>query len=245
MPDRELDPEIVSYLAAKLEKTPGTVKKDIYTMRRTHGRLPVNVVAQLYAVKSRQTVFGKLTKAEKAALPIMEVEPPVRVRSNPKGIRKKRRILSFVEYETSDVFVRDHILETNKAYTAGCYTAAFILSRKIIENLLTDIVKKKYGYPKKEAVELYFDTSRGRTRDFSEILTNLRNHAVDFVPEKALLERILNLSEKFREDANNKAHSWYHIVRKPELDATSIQDILRMISRLDKIVSAVPLSASR
>lgn len=241
MPDRELDPEIVSYLAAKLVKTPGTVKKDIYTMRRTHGRLPVNVVAQLYAVKNRQTVFGKLTKSEKAVLPIMEVEAPVRIRSIPKGGRKKKRTFSFIEYETSDPFVKDHILEVNKAYTAGCYTAAFILCRKIIENLLTDIIKRKYGYPKRETVELYFDTSRGRTRDFGEILTSLRNHAVDFVPEKALLERILNLSEKFREDANNKAHSWYHIVRKPELDATSVQDILHMISRLDKIVSAAPV----
>jgi hypothetical protein len=104
--------------------------------------------------------------------------------------------------------------------------------------LLTDIIKRKYGYPKREAVELYFDTSRGRTRDFGEILTSLRNHVVDFVPEKALLERILNLSEKFREDASNRAHPWYHIVRKADLDATSVQDILHMISKLDKITSA-------
>jgi hypothetical protein len=235
MPDRELDPEIVKYLADKLGKTPGTIKKDIYTMRRTHGRLPVNVVAQMYAVKNHQTVLGKLTGSEKAVIPIMEIEPPVRISQNPKGSRKKKRIANFVQYDTTDTFVRDHILETNKAYTAGCYTAAYILCRKIIENLLTDIIRKKYGYPKREAVELFFDTSRGRTRDFSEILINLRNHAADFGPEKTLLERVLNLSEKFKDDANNKAHSWYHIVRKAELDATSVQDILRMISRLDSL----------
>ena len=236
MPDRELSPEIIEYLADKLGKTPGTVKKDIYTMRRTHGRLPVNVVAQMYAVKNHQTVLGKLTKSEKAVIPIMEIEPPVRIPQSPKGSRKKRMIANFVQYDTTDPFVRDHILETNKAYTAGCYTAAFILCRKIIENLLTDIIRKKYQYPKREAIELFFDTSRGRTRDFSEILTNLRNHAADFGPEKTLLERALNLSEKFKDDANNKAHSWYHIVRKPELDATSVQDILRMISRLDSLI---------
>src|SRR5579863_3966707 len=105
MPDRELDPEIVKYLADKLGKTPGTIKKDIYTMRRTHGRLPVNVVAQMYAVKNHQTVLGKLIGSEKAVIPIMEIEPPVRISQNPKGSRKKKRIANFVQYDTTDTFV--------------------------------------------------------------------------------------------------------------------------------------------
>ncbi len=237
MTNRELDPEIVSYLSEKTGRTEGTVKKDIYSLRRTHGRLPVNVVAQLYAIKTGHSVFQKLTKDEKAALPIVEVEKPIRISQKGKSTHSKKRIVQFVSYETDDTFIAEHILETNKAYTFGCYTAAFILCRKIIENLLTDIIRKKYPYPKKEAVELFFDTSRGRTRDFGEILANLRNRAADFGPDKILLERVLNMSDKFRDDANNKAHSWYHIVRKPELDATSVQDILQMMGRLDKIVS--------
>ena len=105
------------------------------------------------------------------------------------------------------------------------------------------MVKKKYPQNKKENIELYFDTGRGRTRDFSEILSNLRKHSTDFGPDKSLLERILSRADQFKDDANDKTHSWYHIVKsRKELDDTNFQDIIEMIVRLEKSISMVPPS---
>lgn len=229
----KLKPEIIFILVKKTGKKEGTIRKDISLLRRKYGSLPINSVAQIYALENNTSISAKLSKEEKNALPNLEIKKPIVVNQKNSKIKNKK-IIEFIKYETADTFIKAHILETNKAYTFGCCTAAFILCRKIIENLLTDVIKKKYPQDKKENIELYFDTSKGRTKDFSEILSNLRRHSKDFGTDKNLLERILSRSDKFKDDANNKVHSWYHIVRsRKELDDVHFQDIIDMIITLE------------
>lgn len=232
-----LNPEILGRLRKKTGKEESTIRKDISLLRRKYGKLPINAVAQIYALQNGTSVLTKLDKHEKESLPNIEIEKPARVvQKEPRN--RKRRLLEFVHYKTEDPFVKAHILETNTAYTYRCYTAAFILCRKILENLLTDIVRKKFPQNEKENIELYFDTARGRTRDFSEILSNLRRRTGEFGPDKSLLERVLNRADFFKDDANNKVHSWYHIVRsRKELEDTHFQDIIDMIVKLEKSVA--------
>jgi len=229
-----LNREIIARLRKKTGKEESTIRKDISLLRRKYGKLPINAVAQIYAVQNGTSVLTKLNKQEKESLPNIEIEKPARVvQKVPR--RRKKRLVEFVRYDTGDSFVRGHILEVNMAYTYGCFTAAFILCRKILENLLADILRKKYPQNVKSNIELVFDTARGRTRDFSEILSNLRKRAKDFGPGRGLLERALNRADLFKDDANNKAHSWYHIVKsRKELDDTHFQDIIDMIVKLEK-----------
>jgi len=229
---RPLDPEILNRLHKLTTLTEGTIRKEISVLRQKYASLPINTVAQIFAVQRGFSVAQKLSKEERAALPNLEISKPLGI----ERIKKKsKRVIEFVKYETTNRFIAGHVTETNKAYTSGCYTAAFILCRKIIENLLTDIIRRKYPSNKKQNVEIYFDTCKGRTRDFSEILKNLRKRSKDFGPDKVLLERIIQQSDQFRNDANNKAHSWYHLVRnKKELDDTNFQDIIDMIVLLER-----------
>ena len=230
---RPLNPEILKRLHKQSGLAESTIRKEIAILRQRYASLPINTVAQIFAVKRGFSVVQKLKREERAALPPLEISKPLRIESVKK--RKSKCIIEFVRYETSNTFIKGHVTETNKAYTSGCYTAAFILCRKIIENLLTDIIRRKYPSNKKQNVEIYFDTCRGRTRDFSEILKNLRDHSKDFGPDKVLLERIIQQSDQFRNDANNKIHSWYHLVRnKKELDDTNFQDIIDMIVLLER-----------
>jgi len=147
---------------------------------------------------------------------------------------KSKKIIKFIQYETQDIFIQGHIKEVNLCYTYHAYTAAFILCRKIIENLLIEIIIKKYPQ-KKDNLDLYFDKSKNRPYDFSIILKNLRIKINDFGTEKALLDRVLNKVEIFKDEANSKTHSTYHLLRGPkELDDATVPDILEMISRLEK-----------
>jgi len=233
-----LSPEIIELLRKKTSKEESTIRKDISILRRKYGKLPINAVAQLYALENGTSVLTKLSKSERESLPNVEIEKPVRVVHKTTRSSKKT-LVEFVRYHSDNPFVNAHVLEINKAYTYGCLTAAFILCRKVLENLLTDIVKRKYPQNKLENIELYFDTGRRRTRDFSEILSNLRKRASDFGPDKGLLERILGRADQFKDDANDKAHSWYHIVKsRKELDDTNFQDIIEMIVRLEKSLEA-------
>lgn len=234
MAKRALSPEIVRLLEKKTKKKESTIRKDISLLRRSHGSLPINTVAQIYAIQNRTSVLTKLTTEEKEKLPHLTIDKPIRItQKKSKELKSRKTIIPFIKYESNKKYINDHILETNKTYTNGCYTACFMLARKIIENLLTDIIKQKYPGKGKRSVELYFDIPRGRIRDFSEILAVLGKNSKDFGPDKKLVERIVSKSNPFKDDANDKTHSWYHIVKnKKELDEQNIPDILEMISDL-------------
>ncbi len=147
------------------------------------------------------------------------------------GGRKKKEILVLFEYETDKHFVKGHIDEINKAYTYGCYTSVSILSRKIIENLIIDILCKKY--PKEK--NLYFDTDQRRLRDFGVILKNLHNKKSDFGTKIKAVERLYNLADKLKTETNNRVHSWYHLIkRKSEIDELDIPQIIELIKILEK-----------
>lgn len=235
----KLNPEIVKTLSEKLKKSPATIKKNIYLLVKNHSRCTKNAIAQIYAMEHGATVLRKLDKEDKLSLPNIETRRErITITQKHPARRKEDRIIPFVKYETSDRFRKAHIDEINRTYTYRCYTSAFILCRKVIENLLTDIVRRKYPHNKKEYVELYFDTTRHRIKDSSEILRNLQTRSSDFGQDKKLLERIINRVREFKDDANDKTHSWYHIVRnKKELDDYNVQDIIDMISKLEKNIA--------
>ena len=230
---RRLDPAILEKLERVTGNKQSSIRVAIAQMRGKYGNLPINAVAHLYALENGTSVLTKLTREEKASLPNVEIEKPVRLHRREKP-KRKERLIQFVKYQTDDPFILAHTLEMNRAYTAKCYTSVFILCRKMLENLLADIIRRKYPQNRRENIELYFDLSQTRTRDFSDILANLRKKVLDFGPDKPLLERILNRCDLFKDDANNKAHSWYHTVRsRPELDDYQFQDIIDMIARLE------------
>jgi hypothetical protein len=164
---------------------------------------------------------------------IVEIRTETRSRQ-PSRVRTERTIIQFAKYEPSDKFLKAHLDEINKTYTYGCYTATFILCRKVLENLIIHhILKKKYPTNSPEHRQKY-SAPRGRFHDFGKILSNLRESAPDFNSEKRLVERICQLCEGFKETANDMAHSRYHIARKNELDEKGYQEILDQIAELEK-----------
>ena len=94
--------------------------------------------------------------------------------------------------------------------------------------------KKKFPDRTKEHREKYFDFANNRNLDFNILISNLRKSACDFAPENKLVERICQLSEGFKEDANEMTHSLYHIASQKELDEKGFQNILTLIKRLEE-----------
>lgn len=230
-----LDPAILSYLMKKTDKKEQTVRNGLAKLHNHYSSLTMNQIAQIYALEHGLSVRSKLSPEEKKSLPHLEIQKPLTIVRKSRNNNRKQQVKQFISYETTDQFIKAHIDEVNKCYTCGAYTAAFILCRKIIENLLTDIIRKKFAQNTPANIELYFDISRRRTRDFSEILKNLRARTSDFGVEKSLLDRILNKSNIFKDDANDKAHSWYHVVKRAkELEDAEVQTILDLITTLEK-----------
>jgi hypothetical protein len=231
-----LDAQIVAELADKLGKEPATIKKNVYLLAKSFPGCTKNAVAQIYAMQHHKTVFRLLDKEDRNSMPNVSVEKSqVRVPEARKRSTKKEQIIQFLQLESDEFYKRDHVTEINRAYTYKCYTACFVLCRKVVENLILDVMELKF--PRNVGANLlrYFDPGQRRYRDFSVLLTNLSKASADFGPDAKLVERTVSLAEPFKKEANDKAHSWYHVVKSAtELDKIGVQDIVDLLQELLK-----------
>lgn len=230
----KLDPDIVKYLTGKLDLKKSTIEKNISLLKRRHPKCTSNAVAHIYAQQFGVSVLGKLSKEDKETLPHLEVEKS-KIKINSKRIKKKEKIIEFIKYESNDYFIKGHISEANRAYSKGCYTCVYILSRKIIENLIIDLLKNKFPPNSLENKNLYFDTNQNRFKDFGEVLNNLLKKKNDFgVGKGKTVESLYKNALKLKNDANDRTHSWFYLVeRKVEIDDIKIQTIVELIINLN------------
>lgn len=235
MRKNQLNPKIISYLVDKTGLSENTIRKDISLLKRKYASCTLNAVAQLYASSHNLSVMQKLKPEDKLTLPHNEVVNPV-VKIVKKKTSKREKDIEIIKYDTTDYFIRGHIKEINRAYTKGCYTSTHILARKIIENLVLDILVTKYPPTKLENLNLYFDVSQNRTKDFSILLKSLYDKRKEFGFEiSKAIERFYQKAKKFKDDANDKTHSWYHLVEnKTEIDELNLQSMIELI----KIIKA-------
>jgi len=102
-------------------------------------------------------------------------------------------------------FYKELIEQINACYQFRCYPAAQILIRKLLENSLIDILRKKYGMAR---INLFYDITKGHFLDFSVLLDNISQNMNDFVNIKdsfngELIRRINN----YRDQGNASAHN--------------------------------------
>jgi len=231
---RTLDKRIVTRLSRLLGREESTIRKDISNLGKQYSNCTPNARAQIYAMQHEKTVRRFLDKQDKASLPIIELVKPIRIQQKAERKKRKERVTRFISYPTQNPFRQAHIDEVNRAYTHKCFTSVFILCRKIMENLVADILRLKFPPTIEENKELYYDKHHTRIKDFKELLKSLESKKADFEMDKKLVERIVSSVEPFKEQADPKAHSWYHIVKtRAEIDRMGVQDILDLIYELE------------
>lgn len=231
---KKLNPKILTILSKKTGKAEITIRKDISLLKRKHPSCTSNAVAQIYASHFNFSVMQKLDAEDKKTLPHIDVEKST-IKIKQKSIKKRETINNLIIYDTKEYFINEHIKEINRAFSKGCYTCTNLLARKIIENLLIDILKKKYPPTTKINKELYYDIDKRRMKDFSVILENLYKKRNDFdLDNKKIIERINSLVKRIKDDANDKTHSWFYIVKsKNEIIDLDFQTIIELIKKLE------------
>jgi hypothetical protein len=232
-----LNPAILNLIISKTGKAKNTIRKNISLIRRKYPKCTINAAAHIYAIENNFSLRQKLDKEDKSSLPNLEIEnvPIVKV----KGRKVAKKIIRFINYESTNYFISGHINEVNKTYTNGCYTATFILIRKIVENLIIDILR--YKFPEKRErknKELYYNIPQQRLHDFSIVLENLYKKRIEFgIEGKGVIERFFQLVKILKKDANDKTHSWFHLVEsKTEFDDINVTQIFQLIIKLESII---------
>jgi hypothetical protein len=118
-----------------------------------------------------------------------------------------------------DDFYKDLVAEVNNCYRYGMYVPMRILIRKLFENLVIDVLRKKYKGGKQD-VELYFATARGRFHDFAVLCDNLDGRQADFTSIVSGLDSVFFTKLRpFRVRGNSGAHTIELGVVKADVDA--------------------------
>jgi len=226
-----LKPEVLDFLHNKIGKSVNTIRSDISRLKRSYPQATLNAIAQIYAEKHGESVRRLISKEDKQTIPIVQIVNRPVLKSR-KRADSREQIKEIIRFETTDHFLRKHIEEINKAYTRHCYTCVFVLTRKILENLIIGILKGKFP----TECQLYFDIPKARNHDFSVVLDNLYKKRNDFNPGiKEVIERLQQKLKPFKNDANDKVHSLYHIVEGArEIDDWNLDTIMELIKRITK-----------
>jgi len=104
-----------------------------------------------------------------------------------------------------DDFYTDLIAQVNHCYSLGVYPAQMVLLRKLMENLVIDVLRRKYGT---KDIGLYYDTNRRRFKDFQVLLDNMKSKLADFAPTSPGLDAsAVKMLQSFRETGNRTAHT--------------------------------------
>jgi hypothetical protein len=233
----QLDPKILNWLKKRLKGkvSEHTIRPAISKIARKNPSFTLNAAAEVFAQKHKESVRRFLTPEDRETLGNLKMKE---ISVTPSRPRSRQETTVIAKYDTTDRLLTAHLDEINKTYTCHCYTATFILCRKVLENLIVHhILKRKYPRKSREHRQKYYDFERNRSLDFAALLSNLRDSASDFVTEKDLVERICTLASGFKETANDMAHSLYHVARKSEIDEKNFQQILDLIAMLEKSIA--------
>lgn len=130
-----------------------------------------------------------------------------------------------------DDFYRDLVGQINGAFSSGVLPAVQILARKLLENLVIDILRKKYGPAR---LELFYDKGKRRFLGFEVLLKNLSDSLPDFVGSPGLDDALLRRVSAFREQGNAAAHSI-----ELTLDPVRVKSELTEIAHLAKVLIRV------
>lgn len=113
----------------------------------------------------------------------------------------------FISSKFDDIFYNDLKKEINNCYKAEFWTSAFILSRKMIENLVIDVLRLKFPQSGMGNLNLYYRPSDGRFHDFTVLLKNLEDKKDEYGVDKQIITEFISLVKPFRPQANSTAHS--------------------------------------
>ncbi len=180
------------------------------------------IVYILKDIKVEEDMVNKYP-AIKAVLKNKEMEDLSQLFSKISYTLTESKYLDITEYP--DDFYRDLVELINKCYIYGIYPAVYIFSRKLLENLLIDILRKRYGM---RNIGLFFDTKHRRHHSFNVLVKNFVEKIEDFkIIIPSLNHEFIKKVNKFRESGNSAAHTLEMTIKREDVD--SVRDDLTFV----------------
>ena len=170
-----------------------------------------------HKVKARKTLEAKKKHKVK---PIQEK----------KRIDYEEKMLVDIRGAFPDIFHEKLQDELNSCYNYGCITAAFILSRKLVENLIYSILERKF--PEKK--ELWWNNTYNLPLCLTPLIKNLNENKKEFKPNVTkYIGEVIPLAEKIRNESNPIVHdSFRYFESRDELNKFKISHSVQLLVKI-------------
>lgn len=190
-------------LVTSKEIEAGTTDPDIALLLIAHEN-KINIAKPMFSVPKEKIVELNDYLKTRTKPSQVQVLTTRQKESEKRPLSSTRRLLRF-KGKYPQTFYNILEDEINTAYSnPKLPNATYMLTRKLIENLLYNLLQYKFGV---RNISLYYDVSNRRAHDFSVLLKNLREHKSDFDPDQhVFIEKFLDIVHPFRRDVNSKTH---------------------------------------
>jgi hypothetical protein len=139
---------------------------------------------------------------------------------------------NLIDLDFNDVFYNELRDEINKAYQMRLFTSVMLLSRKLFENLIIEILRMKYPPNKSGNLEIYYFVKDKKFQNFSILLMNIEKRKGDFTVDEHLITEIISLIKPFRKSANSNTHSIIIVSDENDISKFDIPRISALLLRL-------------
>lgn len=132
-----------------------------------------------------------------------------------------------------DDFYQPLVNDINRSYRYHIYDATMILTRKLLENLVIELLRTRLGAT--DNLETFYIPRQGRFKPFSVLVENFGEHIEQFQPFMPDLDSdFIDRLDSFRTQANATAHSIQVDISQSEIEerGTTANDLVRVLFRL-------------
>jgi hypothetical protein len=229
---KDIFQKIISHPKIKGKISIQAVRNSISEIRRNNPGITLKAAAVEFAKRRGFKLFRYLDDNNLKSLQYLTEAP--RIKTVIKTVTKSSRTKRLINFRSKypEVFYDNLENEINIAYSnPKLPNATLMLCRKLIENLVYNLLEYKF---QKKNIQIYFNTSKRRSHDFSILLDNLDSHKSDFeLDQQDLIKSFLKLAQPFRRDANIKTHRVIeYLSNMSEINKFKIPDMVQILLKL-------------
>lgn len=222
-----------AYFLQKMEKQDGIAQSDINKcFNQTNIHLSINL--SIY--------FKQNTKKKKGNKPkyIRRKRKYFLENSLEEEIKRKLKVKNtsdnsddlIIHNKLNERFYDKLIDEINNSFYYEIYTGCFILTRKLFENMIIDILRNNFNKEK----ELFQNLNNKKTyNNFSVLLNNLKKKKLELGFTISEIEGLIKKLNPYRIEANSKTHNIVDFGEKGELKKYDIELTFDLLKRIWQI----------
>ncbi|WP_406656994.1 hypothetical protein V7O62_00180 [Methanolobus sp. ZRKC2] len=143
---------------------------------------------------------------------------------------------TILEIELGEEHYNSLKVEMNSTFRLGMFISTFLLSRKLIENLLVDILRLIFPPTSDENISLYFDIKNQSFKDLDILSETFAKKKKELPFKASVVDEILIALERMKYEDKPTSHSGIIIPERQDILSYRIEETVEMLLSMKQIL---------